>query len=168
MTRARDVATQGGLTLIKTQTIGTAVSSVVVTGAFSATYDNYKIIVSGGVTSTLSDIRFSMTGSTSNYAYGLIYLPYGGSVTGLSSASDSTFPFAGNGSTDEINLNADVFNPFLAKHTSIKTLNSGQTTAGTLSGVHKVATSYTGFTLAPNTGTLTGATIYVYGYNKGA
>jgi hypothetical protein len=41
------------LTLIKTQTIGTAVSSVTVTGAFSTTYDNYKIIVSGGVASAM-------------------------------------------------------------------------------------------------------------------
>ena len=32
-----------GLTLVKTQTIGTAVSTVVVTGAFSTNYDNYQI-----------------------------------------------------------------------------------------------------------------------------
>jgi len=38
-----------GLTLVKSQTIGSAVSSVEVTGAFSATYDNYKVIVIGGV-----------------------------------------------------------------------------------------------------------------------
>jgi hypothetical protein len=33
------------LTLISTTTIGTTVSSVTVTNAFSATYDNYKIIL---------------------------------------------------------------------------------------------------------------------------
>ena len=46
------VASSGGLVLVKTQTIGTTVSSVEVTGAFSSTYDNYKIIVSGGAGST--------------------------------------------------------------------------------------------------------------------
>ena len=34
-----------GLWLVKTQTIGSGVGSVAVTGAFSADYDNYKIIV---------------------------------------------------------------------------------------------------------------------------
>jgi hypothetical protein len=41
-----------GMTLISTTTIGTAVSSVNVTSAFSTTYDNYKIMISGGVAST--------------------------------------------------------------------------------------------------------------------
>jgi hypothetical protein len=34
----------GGLTLIKTETIGTTVASVTVTDAFSATYNAYKIM----------------------------------------------------------------------------------------------------------------------------
>ena len=37
-----------GLTLLKTQVVGSAVASVSVTSAFSATYENYLIIYSGG------------------------------------------------------------------------------------------------------------------------
>jgi hypothetical protein len=40
----------------------------------------------------------------------------------------------------------------------------GETETGTNSGLHKTATSYTDFTITPTTGTLTGGTIYVYGY----
>ena len=49
-----------GLTLVKAQTIGTTVSSVTVTDAFSATFDNYKIIISDGVGSTNSGIKGSL------------------------------------------------------------------------------------------------------------
>ena len=50
-----DVSTLGnyqGLFHIKTQTIGTAVSSVTVTGAFSSDFDNYLITVTGGTFNT--------------------------------------------------------------------------------------------------------------------
>ena len=45
-----------GMWLVKTQTIGTAVSSVQVTNAFSTNYRNYLILLDGGVGSTSSDI----------------------------------------------------------------------------------------------------------------
>ena len=41
----------GALVLVKTQVIGTTVSSVNVTSAFSTTYDNYKITITGGTSS---------------------------------------------------------------------------------------------------------------------
>ena len=49
-----------GLVLIKTETIGTTVSSVTVTSAFSATYDNYKIIVAGGSGTVTGDFYYQM------------------------------------------------------------------------------------------------------------
>jgi hypothetical protein len=56
-----------GLRLVKKQTIGNGVSSVNVTGAFSATYDNYKILISGGVGSTGTDLQLSLDGITTGY-----------------------------------------------------------------------------------------------------
>ena len=52
--------TYPGMRLVKKQTIGTAVSSVNVTNAFSATYENYLILISGGVASTTADFGFSL------------------------------------------------------------------------------------------------------------
>ena len=57
-----------GLQLISTTTIGSAVASVAVTGAFSSTYDAYKIIVTGGTASTTdNNMRYINTGSTTGY-----------------------------------------------------------------------------------------------------
>jgi hypothetical protein len=50
----------GGLTLISTTTIGTTVSSITVSGAFSATYDNYKIVVSGGTGSAFQVYLYNL------------------------------------------------------------------------------------------------------------
>lgn len=154
-----------GLRLIKKQTIGSGVSSVTVTGAFSATYENYKIIVNGGASSSASgDLQLTLTGASSNYAYSLLYLPYTGTVSNLVSTSAPAFFYAGSISSDTIDMNCDLQNPFLTKFTTIKSLNSSASYAGIFGGQHKSATSYTGFTLTPNGGTLTGGTIYVYGY----
>ena len=49
-----------GLVLVKAQTIGSAVSSVEVTGAFSSTYDNYLITLEGGVASTNVGLRLTL------------------------------------------------------------------------------------------------------------
>jgi hypothetical protein len=154
-----------GLRLVKKQTIGSAVSSVSVTDAFSATYESYKIIITGGASSAASgDLQLILTGSTANYANALIYFVYGDILRTASSASISSFQYAGSISSANIDLSCDIFNPFLAKHTTLKSIASSGTYSGVFGGVHKVATSYTGFTVTPSTGTITGGTIYVYGY----
>jgi len=61
-------------------------------------------------------------------------------------------------------LNCDISSPFLSKYTFISGNYVSDSNAGAVQGVHKVATSYTGFTLTPAAGTMTGGTIYVYGY----
>ena len=52
-----------GLWLVKTQVIGTAVSSVTVTSAFTTDYDQYMITVTGGTFNTKnsfsSDCKYS-------------------------------------------------------------------------------------------------------------
>jgi len=45
-----------GLWLVKTQTVGTGVPSVVVTDAFSANYDNYLVTISGIKTAAAANI----------------------------------------------------------------------------------------------------------------
>jgi hypothetical protein len=56
-----------GMTLISTTTIGTTVSSVNVTSAFSTTYDNYKIIVSGGVSSSTPTFSLKLGSTATGY-----------------------------------------------------------------------------------------------------
>ena len=61
-------------------------------------------------------------------------------------------------------MNCDLKNPFLAKYTTAQFAQAREAYQAVGSGVHKVATSYTDFTLIPDSGTITGGTIKVYGY----
>jgi len=155
-----------GLRLIKKQTIGSAVSSVAVTSAFSATYENYKIVVSGGTHSTGGIITLALGASVTGYYNTLVYgntwaTP---TATGAATNNGAAWNYAGFGDANQQMLNCDISSPFLSKYTFISGNYVSDSNAGAVQGVHKVATSYTGFTLTPAAGTMTGGTIYVYGY----
>jgi hypothetical protein len=159
-----------GLTLIKSQVIGTTVSSVNVTGAFSATYDNYKIILSGGVGSATANLGLKLGATATGYYAGYTDCNYGtGSVTGTGNNNTTSFTLAGYNTASAISFNVDLQNPFLAKITILNLLAGPTTTgAGARAGAGFLndTTSYTDFTLTPQSGTLTGGTIRVYGYNN--
>jgi hypothetical protein len=162
-------AAAGGMQLVKSQTIGTAVSSVTVTGAFSATYDNYKIVISGGVGSTTSNLNTTLGASATGYSGSMIfYTAVGSSVTpgaasGISSATTS-LSWSGAANANSIIYNMEIQNPFLAKYTFVQSSWFDLAAGATFFGAHSVATSYSAFTITASTGTLTGGTIRVYGY----
>lgn len=162
----------GGLQFIKSQTIGSGVSSVTVTGAFSTTYDNYKIIISGGVASTTNTLHMTI-GSTAT-GYGRLQALYAyNALTVTVDSSDFASPFVvvAGGSVNGLSGSVEVFQPFNATATSFYaslqnmvagTANSLRTSFAALLNT----TSYTAFTLTTSTGTITGGTISVYGYAK--
>jgi hypothetical protein len=71
-----------GLVYVTSATIGTAVSSVAVANAFSATYDNYKIVAHGGIGNTFQAISMTLTGAATSYYQILASGNYIGSVAG--------------------------------------------------------------------------------------
>ena len=157
-----------GLWLVKSQTIGTAVSSVQVTSAFSADYDAYKIIVSGGVCSQNSDLRLTLGASTTTYYYAGSIRTYGGTTINFELANGA-FWLVGTGSANNLHINVDLISPFAAKQTAyICGLGYPNISGagGSTGGFHDTATSYTSFTITPSGGTLTGGTIRVYGYRN--
>jgi hypothetical protein len=155
-----------GLQLVKKQTIGSAVASVTVTDAFSATYDSYKIIVNGGASSGADNIRMVLGASTTGYYQSLANVSYSAVTQSLFTANNgANWPFVGAANTDGIKINIDVLNPFLAKSTVFHGPYVTLTSAGNMSGLHQVSTSFTAFTLSvASPATMTGGTIYVYGY----
>ena len=160
-------ATNGTVGANGAVTIGSAVGSVTVNGAFSATYDNYKIIINGGVGSATTAVTLKLGASTTTYNEFLIYGNYSSATVGGAAQSTSPhFGWAGGCGANGIYLNVDLQSPFLAKYTRMGSSQAyiGETETGTVSGIHKTATSYTDFTITPTSGTLTGGTIYVYGY----
>jgi hypothetical protein len=154
-----------GLRLIKKQTIGTAVTSVTVTDAFSATYDNYKIIISGAAGSVSDSISFRVGSASTNYRYAFVYNSYNTTTASTGSSSASEIAYAGGMNSGYVDFNVDVRNPFLVKPTNIgPTSTITGTYAGTCNGWQTDSTSHTAFTIIPASGNITGGTIYVYGY----
>jgi hypothetical protein len=158
-----------GLVLVKTQTIGSAVSSVTVTDAFSTTYDNYRIIISGGAASTACELNMTLGSTTTNYNVTRYSTVNTDTVVGLNNY-DSIGSFAGifNGSTNSFSGIADISCPYLSKYTSIygvaQRTDSGRRTYASFDHLANT-TSYTAFTLTlTDAATATGGTIKVYGY----
>lgn len=159
-----------GLTLIKTQTIGSAVSSVTVTDAFSATYDNYLITVTGGSGSVAGgSCNLTLGSTTSGYYFAGFYQFYtAATLTGVNLNNGSYFQasyFSPNTHSGYMVLE----NPYAAKTTVYRSnyIAADSTTYRAESaGFLNNTTSYTAFTLSSTAGTMTGGTIRVYGYQN--
>jgi len=156
-----------GLWLIKTQTIGTAVASVQVTSAFSSTYDNYLVTVAGGVASADSFLKMTLGASTTGYYQARQSIVYA-TAARLDGADNNAAAWTAVGSSDtnRLSLYMTLNNPGLAKYTQASSFYLMTALAATATSEHRVATAFTDFTLAPNSGTLTGGTIRVYGYRN--
>ena len=156
-----------GLTLISATTIGTAVATVTVSSAFSATYDNYKILVSGG-TGTEANLTLIFGSTTTGYYQSFARLDYSTSSFTVATANNgASFTRAGYANTNGINLNIDVLSPNLAKNTFIDgwvCQNNTGAGAGSISGFLNDTTQYTAFTIGATS--LTGGTVRVYGYQN--
>ena len=158
-----------GLDLVKSQTVGTAVSSIVVTDAFSSTYDNYLVKFSGGTQSDSVDIKMNLGSSVTGY-YG--FLTYGdtssSAIAGANTSNQTYFAWIGGGLSGQAShAQFELLNPFLSIYTKIRNASYQNTNGyGTMQGEHRVASSYTGFTITPGSGTLTGGTVRVYGYRN--
>jgi hypothetical protein len=157
-----------GLTLVKTQTIGTTVSTVTVSDAFSATYDYYKITLIGGVASTDVNILLTLGATTTGYYYGAYAITPAGTGVVLNGNNTTSF-LAGGGSTNSLSMSVELNNPFATKRTHFTAFYNPSVTAGnmsTIQGFLNDNTSYTAFSLALSSGTITGGEIRVYGYKN--
>lgn len=166
-------ATNGTVSANGAVTVGSAVSSVTVNGAFSATYDNYRIFYSGGVGSQGAPLTIAFNGSSSNTYYETLIYATAGVNTPLAATSNGVnyFTWGGNMSTTGLHMNLDLLGPFLARPTMYSTTYTDIAVSGAMGrsqGFHNQSVSYTAFTIAPTAGTLTGGTIRIYGYNNGA
>ena len=160
------------LALVKTQVVDTAVTSVTVTGAFSATYDSYKIVYSNGTASVVGylqiQLRTGVATSTTGYFSGFSGAAYAGASVGSAGTNNgSSWEYAayGNGA-DFATVNMELINPFLARKTVMTNFGALANQPMLGGGYHNVATSYDQFVLTPDSGTLTGGTIRVYGYQN--
>ena len=160
-------ATNGTVGTNGAVTIGTAVSSVTVQGAFSATYDNYKISVSGGAGSTSSYVTTTLGATTSGYYGGWTGFTYtsSSSSAGINKGSSWIYSFYVDGANG-LNGSMELLQPFATRATYMNSTNATNQQQLAGAGLLTGSTSYTAFTLTPSSGTLTGGTIRIYGYNN--
>ena len=162
----------GGTDLISTTTIGTTVSTVAVSSAFSATYDNYLIIISGGVGSGNSNLTLQLGSTTSGYYFFGYYGLASSSTLNVSNGNGTAnFSFVGAGSTNSLNSIITVQSPNLAKRTHINAAGSRSNSSvnpvvNRIDGFEDSNTQHTAFTIGCDSGTMTGGTIRVYGYKN--
>ena len=158
-----------GLWLVKTQTIGAGVSSVTVTDAFSADWDNYKIVVNGGVASGTTSLRLTLGATSTGYYWSGYFVTYASTTVSGHRASNSNNFYAGAGSASNLVANIELLSPNLAKTTSYSENSALHLTTGdggATTGFLNDTTQYTEFTIATGSGTMTGGTIRVYGYRN--
>jgi hypothetical protein len=172
------VGISGGLNLVNSTTFS-AVSSQSLNSVFSATYDNYRIVISYTAAGAASPVQVKMrmrasgSDNTGTY-YTANYYYYGGTFTDLSYETNAGFlaGYASNNTTEGPSLAViDIMNPFAASPTVMQgegqtfLSNLGHSYAQRFSGTSFAATSFDGFTLIPASSTITGK-VRVYGYSN--
>jgi hypothetical protein len=141
-------------------------TSTTFTSVFSSTYNNYKIILSDLTGSANGFIAFRFGTATTNYYYGAPIFTYTGSTSQVSGSNTSVIRFMNINATSGGSATIEVQNPNLAIKSNAQIMAAWPETAGYAqftAGFINDSTQYTSFTIAAETGTLTG-TCDVYGY----
>jgi len=151
-------------------TIGNATNSVTITNAFSSTYDNYKVIVTGGAASTNVSITVAFGGVTTGYYGGLTATKYDtNAVSGLGVNNGASWTYAGFGDVNSLGLTADLLNVSLTDRKYIASgfsLISAGAYYGSFAGECTSTAAATSLVIGSSGGTMTGGTIRVYGYRN--
>lgn len=160
-------ATNGTVGSTGTVTIGNAVSSVTVSGAFSSLYNHYRIVIANMGVSISNQFRMTFGATVTGYYYGVPLSTMSGGAYTYNSASNVAFIDLGSTNSGWKNdFNFDVMSPNLPTTTKLQGFSFGNSAqyGGVGNGFVDGTTQYTAFTFTPSTGTLTGGTITVYGY----
>ena len=158
------VQSAGGLTLITSETFS-AVSALSINDCFSATYQNYLILVTlVNTIATTNQMRLRVAGSDSSASYSMrtAYLQSAYSAT----TETASVRFGDNG-TQKFNFSVNLSDVAAAAPTCIfaNGNDSAATSLFATGGVHTLSTAYDGFTMFCNSGTFTGS-IRTYGYKN--
>jgi hypothetical protein len=161
------VATQGTVTF-------SSASSISINNCFSSAYDRYVINVDCDSASANIDVLFRLRVSGSDAATNYSYAGagYRASGTGFNPVSTSaTYVDIGRGGASYVcHSTFQAVDPFNAVPTVLLgqygSKDSASTFINNFGAYHSDSTSYTGFTIYPNTGTISGS-VRVYGYKIG-
>ena len=159
------VANQG-LTLVKTQTVGSGVSSVTVTGITG--FVNYLFMFDRVDPSSNSLLFIDSPDLTSATGWKSTTLLWQGVATPtVYNLTGNTECYCGLLDTNGSALRLTVWNPNNTGRTRFNSEGMYSTYPFISGGQYDLDTTADSFTFRPSTGTLTGGTIRVYGFNNG-
>lgn len=155
-----------GLWLVKTQAVAAGGTAFTVTNAFSADYDNYRIIFSNIGGASGNSAFMTINGSAgATYGWAGRYWGYAlpaGDGSGNNVIQGFWLGIMGTGYSGVVELQS----PFLATSTRCQFQSSSGTYSNAGGGNDTNAASSTNFTVSLAAGTLTAGTVSVYGYKK--
>jgi hypothetical protein len=149
-------------------------SAISLNDVFSATYTSYKVLIRLSASSALTNVflRYRVAGadnSTSNYFYMANYDNYTSGTTPITATSATQFNLYQRNTSISSSNDLTFNNPFASeKATIIGTAfseNNSVGFGGGWAGYFNATTSFTGFSLIGESGTITG-NLSVYGFNK--
>lgn len=160
-----------GLWLVKTQAIGSAVSSVTVSDAFSSDYDDYLIAVNTVVSANQPNLGLRLGATATTYAYAGNYQNFTGGAVTVDTTTVGTYwniGACGNGTagSGRVDFHATVKSPQLAQQSFYVVNNGSLAWTNFYTGYLNNTTQYTALTILPSSGTITGGTVRVYGYRN--
>lgn len=158
-----------GLVYVKSQAIVAGSATTVVTNAFSTTYDNYRIVLTGLQTSAGQGLAVKLGSTATGYYGNMVYALFNATAYTFVPQNNAAFWFAGltDGAAPTTYSTFDLMSPFLAARTAMNGGYYGRGYSGTFAGLLENTTSYTDISFFnDSSGTLSGGTITVYGYRK--
>ncbi len=162
-------ATPYGLQFIKADTI-TSGTSKEITGVFSSSFTNYRIVISGLYINSRDVINFRFGTTAAGYYGTLYYDEYTGSITGASRVNNGAGLYVGYGEgfSGGGTISLDVGEPNTTNNRKmVHGTYYGGGFAGWAGGMVVNSTAYTSFTIYTNGGTtFLASNIVVYGYRK--
>lgn len=158
--------TNSGLVYVTSATVSGTPSSLVVPDCFNSSFDNYRVVFDQITFSAGGYNYLFQVGGYSSLYYGTSNYDSSGAGSGRVATNNGTALYAGVQDSASTSCTLDITNPYLAKSTIIQGLSMGANYGSWTIGQHANAVSCTSFTLVVGSGTLTGGSIYVYGYRR--
>jgi hypothetical protein len=158
-------ASAGALTRIGGGSLSGASTSF--TNAFSTTYQTYIVTMTNTTATNNSSLLVKLGSATTGYYAARPWTAYSAATADFANTNNgSSFDSVGYVSANTSAAFMIFMNPFEAVRTHLYVACAAPvpgSSAGFASGFHNANTSFTDFTLAPETGTFTSGTVNIYG-----
>ena len=166
-----------GLVYVGQTTAGATASTIDLDNIFTATYNAYKIVVSGGTATTGNVFTLQLLDSagaaiTTGYYETFIYSAYSGSTVLAANGNNISYfqRLGGSFATSGTFGSCELINPFIATptvYTSSPRADAASGNAGNSVGQQSSAVVCRGIRLGVSAGTVNGTKVTAYGYRLG-